>query len=135
MTTVFSSCGFTQLWSFSDQKDCIETIFWDSFSGDAFSPRNYTSLWFVPILSQELYFFLSLNGYYLFSPRNYTSQKIIGNWRICSILLVHANIVNYNLRSIEFCKQKWPRNKQHPCNRIFHECLPMINTWKRFMRE
>ena len=32
------------------------------------------------ILSQELYFFLSLNGYYLFSPRNYTSQKIIGEY-------------------------------------------------------
>ena len=49
---------------------------------DAFCPRNYTSFWFAPIFSQELYFFLSLNGYYLFSPRNYTSQKMIGDWRI-----------------------------------------------------
>ena len=56
---------------------------------DAFCPRNYTSFWFAPIFSQELYFFLSLNGYYLFSPRNYTSQKMIGDWKIvvsCSFM-------------------------------------------------
>ena len=57
--------------------------------GDAFSPRNYTSLWFVPILSQELYFFLARNGYYLFSPRNYTSQKIIGEYVVsCSFMQI-----------------------------------------------
>jgi len=47
------SKGFPTNQHFKDHKN-IHT----GEKGDAFSPRNYTSLWFLPILSQELYFFL-----------------------------------------------------------------------------
>ena len=56
-------------------------------------------------LSQELYFFMVftyslpgtilLFGLYLFSPRNYTSQKIIGDWRICCILSWPRNYTSH----------------------------------------